>query len=150
MLPSRVFFLAAHRTRPLKKTREKIREAALKKKRAYKRKDNNSFLFEAFALLFFQSTNKNYVFVKLLFLLVGTLGIRHEQMGIGCIFWVTMVSRLQKRSLKRKVRAAYNQAHTFLFKLRFCKRLHARKRKEALDCNPSPLRAKVTMHGRSP
>ena len=51
-----------------------------------------------------------------------------------------MVSRLQKLRLKRKVRAAYNQAHTFLFKRSFCKRLHARKRKEALDCNPSPLK----------
>ena len=41
-----------------------------------------------------------------------------------------MGSRLQKLRLKTKVWAAYNQAHTFVFKRSFCKRLHAFKIKD--------------------
>ena len=60
-----------------------------------------------------------------------------------------MVSRLLFFSNVVFVWAAYNQAHTFLFKLRFCKRLHACAKKGYQDCFPlgnhgNPLLTKTT------
>ena len=128
MFPSRVC--------PLKNQEDFNRKDTLKKKRAAahtalfkKRKDNKKIwpVRAAFTptgwkkpclLLFLRSKNKRRRDTKIV------------------SFRDTMVSRLQKRSLKRKVRAAYNQAHTFLFKLRFCKRLHACAKKGYQDCFP--------------